>query len=187
MKTKKPILAVDCDGVIANFTTTTLHLLNRYKGSSHTEDEITQWDFIEQFLGEEKKLFRKTLNSHELFSIIKPYKEAQEAIEELKEYARIYVVTSPMQEYHTWVRDRDEWLLNHFGIKRDNVIHTRAKYRVHSNFFVEDKPSTLKKWKKEWPKEVGVLFKHNGNLTAKGNWDLHTNDWQKIIDRIKHA
>jgi len=183
---KKKILAVDCDEVLANFTDTTLALLNEYKGSSHTRDQISEWDFINQFLPLEKKAFRETFNSHRLFSIIDPYQEAQEAIRELKQYVKIYVVTSPMAEYHTWTRDREKWLLDHFDVKRNNVIHTRAKYRVHANYFVEDKPSTLKKWKKEWPDEFAVLFKHNGNKHEVGNWDLHTNDWQQIIDRIKH-
>lgn len=182
---KKSILAVDCDEVLANFTDTTLELLNNFKGSSHTRDEINEWDFINQFLPKDKKAFRETFNSHSLFAILKPYSEAQEALKELKNYCKIYVVTSPMSEYHTWVRDRDEWLLKHFGITRNNVIHTRAKYRVHANYFVDDKPSTVKKWKKEWPEEVSVLFKHNGNKHEVGNWDLHTNNWQEIIDRIK--
>lgn len=183
---KKPILALDCDGVLADFTTTTLDLLNKFKGSNHLKSEITEWDFFTQFLDEyERKEFRKTFNSHRLFSILEPYKEAQDAFEELKNRAKIYIVTSPMREYDTWVKDRDEWLKTHFGIKDEMIIHTRAKHRVHANVFVEDKPSTLKAWCKQWPEESGVLWKHSGNMKEGTNFKYHSNDWNDVISLLK--
>lgn len=188
LNNKKPIIGIDCDGVLADFTSKTLDILNNFKNTSYKYEDIKQWDFLRQFLDseEEVKNFKNSLNDHSLFSILEPYPGTQKYIEELKKYGKIYIITSPMKEYDNWILHRDNWLLDNYDIKKDKIIHTRAKYRVHVDLFIDDKPSNVNKWKKQWPDGIGILFKHQGNKNCKGIWDYHTNNWQDIINIVKN-
>lgn len=68
------------------------------------------------------------------------------AINELSASHDVYFLTSPLPS-PTWVSDRNEWLVKHFGLHLGSkVIYTSHKSLVAGHIFVDDKPEAVVEW-----------------------------------------
>jgi len=112
------------------------------------------------------------------------YPGAQEAVRELSARADVYIVTTAWHGSPTWCHDRTQWLHDHFGISRQNVIYAWAKHLVQGDIFVDDKPSNVREWCEHFPGGVGFVW--NGWLEER-NRDmepLRTQDWGRVIKLV---
>jgi 5'(3')-deoxyribonucleotidase len=178
----KPIIALDCDGVLSDWHEHAFYILNKLLDSNYSVKDLKEWDINELLEGSNisKNEFWKAINSSTMVQDLNPYPEALKGVAKLKEIADIYVCTSPMVHYHNWIIHRNTWLKKHFDIDSKKVIHTSAKYLISANIFVDDHPNNVQKWS-DRQNGIAVLWKHNYNSAHEGkNRAIYTNDWDLL-------
>ncbi len=173
----KPIVLLDCDGPMADFTTAYLDALHAETGLRHHAGEVDQWAIHQcafftraaaEHQGLKKRVDARVCLPAFCFNIaVQPH--AQDAVKALQEVADVYVVTSPWDSSPTWQHERMHWVEKHFAIPRARIIQTAAKHLVRGDVFVDDKPSHVESWAKAWPHSVAVLF------------DMHHNQEERVL------
>lgn len=59
---------------------------------------------------------------------------------------RVLFVTSPYDTAPTWCYERTEWLKDHYGVDRDDIIFARSKQYVDGKFLIDDLYKNIISW-----------------------------------------
>jgi len=179
-------ICLDCDGVLADFQSEALNIVNELLDSNYKIDDITDY-YIQRLLPCDnlKNRFYEILNSSNIVLNLKPFEEAIEGFNKLKEIANIHILTAPLLTYPNWIKHRNLWLQKYFKIDPKLVIHTHAKYMIYSDFFVDDKPENIIEWKDKNSYGNAILWKQKYNENEKIDDVYHFNDWNKLIELVK--
>ncbi len=157
MNPRKTIL-LDCDGPLASFSAGFLGLVEEVTGFSFGEAVVTEWSITKSpfFLALAKDLGRdpkelaaecwKRASRIGFCASLPPVAGAKEAVAEIRSFANVEVVTSPLGSSPTWMPERVEWLGRHFGFEAEDVHFVSKKFRVHGDLLVDDKPSHIHEW-----------------------------------------
>ncbi len=183
----RPRALLDCDGVLSDFTSRVVQLINQELGSSFTSTDVTEWDFASALGLDEKtkgRIKRKVGDTSGFAASLRPYPGAVQAVEKIKEIADLYIVTSPWNSNPTWTYEREAWLLDNFRIKASNVVHGSAKYICAGDVFVDDKLEAVVKWQDHHPDGVAIKWNtlHNSNEAWSGT---STSDWEVLLKIIR--
>jgi 5'(3')-deoxyribonucleotidase len=193
----KPVIALDCDGVLANWLGYVIPIANILFNANIKQSDLTGWDLYDIIDDPKAKtVLYDYLNQTNMILDMNPYQDALRGVAALKEFADIYIVTSPMENYPNWILHRNKWLKTHFGIDKNHVIHTSAKQLVQADIFIDDKPENVINWRsyKTNCYSYSVLLKHDhikfepnveDNFYYEGNPIVHTNDWNEILEIVK--
>lgn len=174
------IVLVDVDGVLTDCQTPLLEIANRVSGQSFTLDQLDRWNLFEA-MGLDKD---QTKQCYELMgasgwcSALRPYPEAQEAIERIRAYATVHFVTSPVHTSKTWAHERTMWLCEHFGARFDDVTSTSSKHRVAGDVLIDDKIKTIRRWQRSHPDGAAILFEAHGNRGE--DWSRRARHWADV-------
>lgn len=191
--TTRPIVLLDCDGPLADFTGAYLQAFEEETGLKATLEDVTGWhihscDFFENAAREMKikpSELRKRCDAHVsrpgFCYAIRPYDYAISRVSRLQEMAEVIVVTSPWDSSPTWMHERTLWLKKHYGVPRTHVIHAAQKHLIWGDVFVDDKPEHVDAWHERWGvvsdrgRGRAVLFDmhHNRSLNhpLRGSWE----------------
>lgn len=148
----KPIVLLDVDGVIADFSAEYYRLACQIAHRTLTgPEEWDDWDMkVALGLNEQEVRYIHThLNRPGVAEGFSPYYGAVDGVHELmrKEICDLYFLTSPIETSPTWCHDRTMWLVAHFGLEQGRkVIHTHYKHLVKGDFFIDDRPSNVTNW-----------------------------------------
>lgn len=149
----KPVVLLDCDGILANFVGAALQTLFDVTGKRFESSIVTSWEVFdsipEPYKASQKQVY-DALKSHGGCASIPVYPEAVEGVRMLADLATIVVVTSPFKGSMTWMYERELWLTKHFGDNIKYVIHTAHKERIHGDVFIDDKAEHVNAWAKYW-------------------------------------
>jgi 5'(3')-deoxyribonucleotidase len=177
---------LDVDGVLADLLGVALPVHHRLFGSQATVDDVTDWSMTSIVPKEHARAFWREVAEERPHTKMKPYPGAVEGVRALVGVATVYIVTSPLGACRTWARDREDWLLDNFGIGSDYVIHTSAKHRVMGDVFVDDRPENVALWQREHEASCGVLWEAPYNRTHEFTQPersriVRTNDWATVL------
>lgn len=184
--TYRPLVHLDCDGVLSDFTTPVLRLISDEvekatgKPVRYSDDDIYDWD-IYGSLKVDTHIARRVddqIKQKGFCARLQPYQDALSGVKALREFADVHVVTSPFDSDY-WERERRLWLQEHFGFKSSDVTQTSAKHHVDGDFLVDDKASTVEGWEHG----RGILFHRPWNRTSP--WPHRANDWAHLVALIK--
>lgn len=180
----KPRVLLDVDGVLADFHTPCIEIINRLMGTSHKVEDFDNWDIFDA-LKVPKDVRSKVYDEmHQpgWCTNIKVYPDAIVGVNKLREVAHVYVVTSPMKG-DTWTSERDRWLARHFGFTTKRIIHGSAKYICAGDFLVDDKIENLEKWKRAHPHghPIRWVMPHLAGHEWYGD---QTNDWDVLARMV---
>lgn len=189
---KRPIVLLDCDGVLANFIERNLRELADAFGIVRDHDDVTDWR-LEASLGltEDQRHHMKAQWSLPGFAAsMEPYRGAREGVDGLRAVADVYCVTAPMWSSPTWQHERTEWLGRYFGFERDQVVSTAAKHLVNGHVLVDDRVDVLGRWLSThgsigWGGQA-VAWSHKYNESATW-YGLRTNKWADVIGLAQEA
>lgn len=182
----KPIMLIDVDGVIADFTTPVLKLASLALGKDFTHSDVTDWDY-RKALGLSDLQWRAICRDIEYEGFanqLEPYDGAVDGVNAIAEHADVYFVTSDWRGSKTWVYDRNKWLMRHFGDLGRNVIHTSHKRLVYGDVLVDDKPENVERWTLEWPTECGILWDRPYNRQANYAHLRRHSSWRQILKTV---
>jgi 5'(3')-deoxyribonucleotidase len=160
-----PEVLLDIDGVAANFIEGCRPVAEHLIGRSFHHDDIDQW-LIEKALGmddaQTKALYFQVMEEG-WCRTLPVYEQARECVAKIREYATVIPLTAHFHDSKTWVWERDEWILEHLGISKIDVIHTHRKFQVDGDVLIDDKTSHLQRWQARRPSCRAVLFQRKYN------------------------
>ena len=163
---RKLQIALDCDGVLSDFTQGALHVVEEITGRRYEPTDVGEFDFT-------KALGLSTDEAHAVKAVIggrrgfaaalAPYPLAKEGVHRLRELGDVFCVTSPWDSNPWWRAEREAWLALHFGI--DRVYHAEDKSGYPADVFVDDRSKHVRAWSSAWPGRAAVLWRtlHNTN------------------------
>lgn len=172
----RPVVLVDCDGVLADFTQATLDGVLKVSGRKYDRSDVTTWEIFDSLAETEdtKGAVYGLLKGRGGCLGIPVLPGAVDGIQTLSNVADIIVVTSPFRGSETWVHERGLWLEKYFGSAISGVIHTRHKERVHGDIFIDDREANVQAWCDYWkyrdPKCIGVTWARNSELDPAVRW-----------------
>lgn len=156
---KKPIVLLDVDEVLADFVGRVLELVRRITGRNVTREEITCWDIAValKLTPEEAAEKARLIKEPGFCAGLEPLPGAIDGVREIREYADVRAVTSPFKS-KTWASEREEWLCEHFGFRREQIVQTPGKDIVFGDVLIDDKLETCQNWQARWRESTAILF-----------------------------
>ncbi len=186
MKKKKPVILLDCDGVLADFTTEALDLIEQETGKRYTPEEIPHWEVFES-LGHPElwAKFGEKADQIGYCASMKPYPAALVAVKKFQETYEVLIVTAPV-DARPWMYERAHWIGDHFGISRKKVIFAHEKQQVRGDMLVDDKPANVIAWAAANPEGIAVLWSHPYNRVAElPEGIVRTSDWNELATMLR--
>lgn len=180
---KRIDMLVDVDEVLADFQTPAFEAILKVTGRRYTQTDFTVWNIFECLAPEEMKELDTILETAGFCASLLPKPGAIEGINAIREFADVYVVTSPQHNRH-WVYERCEWLQDHFQIDRRHVFHAHAKWKVHGDAFLDDRPEHVAEWAAKHPDKLSMLW-HIPNTRTLGQGLLRVFTWDEVIDHVR--
>lgn len=192
----RPVLLVDCDGVLSNFVLGFLGIANRLAGTAYVEADVDAWD-LDALPGfaEIRSDIWKEVGEPGFARGLAVYPGAQEGVRRLQELGEVFIVTAPLWTHdedntrdplhgQTFCFDRVKWLEEHFGVNRKHVIFAYHKDLVSGSVLIDDKVANIQAWMGAHGAEKrtrAILWAHNYNrdgagyhpkVTRTDNWDM---------------
>jgi hypothetical protein len=186
---KKLKIALDCDGVLANFTAGVLVLVEEVTGKRFEPADVTVFDFTKA-LGltvAEGVAVKKAIGARRGFAMsLPPYPEARQGVRRLRELGEVFCVTHPWESNPWWRAERDSWLALHFGI--DVVHHDDDKRGYEADVFVDDKSSHVRDWLSTWSDRTAVFWRTPHNTSEAVPVGAHSiASWDALYDIAREA
>lgn len=164
--TAKPIVLVDCDGVLADFQGGMLELINNTLGTKYERRHWSSY-YYETALSLtriQQVNIESALMTDKYFVASLPPLPLVQHMEELCRAAQVYVVTSPWPRHPTWASDRAAWLHQHVPwVPAKHIVQMHDKWHHHGDFLVDDKVETLAKWQAAHPRATAVKWLNGTN------------------------
>jgi 5'(3')-deoxyribonucleotidase len=177
-------IALDCDGVLADFCTGALRLVERVTGKKFDISAITESDFTAT-LGlsvHETHEVKRALGEHQGFAASLPrYPQARQGVRRLRTLGKVFCVTTPYEPNSWWRAERESWLALHFGI--DHVHHADGndKTPYEADVFVDDNADHVRKWLATWPGRTAVFWRTSQNKGVLVPRGAHTTEsWEDL-------
>lgn len=158
-------ILLDIDGVAANFIEGCRPIVEKMLGRRVKHDDVDQF-MIEKALGlteaQTAELYAHVM-SEGWCRALPAYAGAKEAVAEMRAHATVVPVTAHFFSSKHWVYERDEWILEHLGIPKTDVVHTHRKFQIDGDALIDDKVSHLSAWRHRHPNGKAVLLKRKYN------------------------
>lgn len=103
-----PIVAVDIDGVFANFIAWSLDVIHRITGRRYEHDDVTEYR-MEKVFGlsvEETNEWIRQMSMPGVCASLNAYPGSRQTIDALREFANVFAVTQPFDSSATWDGER---------------------------------------------------------------------------------
>ncbi|MEK3955919.1 5' nucleotidase, NT5C type [Psychrobacillus sp. FSL K6-1464] len=186
---RKPIILLDMDDVMANFSAEWIRLYNEEYSDSLTQNDLTEWDaslFTKPECG--MKIY-DYLRNPGLFRNLIVADGCKDVLKDLTELgAEVIIVTDSPQGcsfgQSDWrgsnpTDDKRAWLQEHFPfIPKENFVVTSKKWLVQGDILIDDKPSTILKFQELGRKVVAMSRPCNQKIDAQ----LRADNWFVLHD-----
>lgn len=181
---RKISTALGCDGVLADFHTGVLRIIEEVTGRKFDTSTITitEGDFTTALgLSDHEVItIHEALKTRRGFAASLPrYPQARQGVRRLSTLGKVFCITTPWDSNSWWRAERESWLALHFGI--DHVHHSDNddKTPYEADIFVDDDGEHVSKWQTAWPGRTVVLWRTPQNrgepiprgVHATGSWE----------------
>lgn len=182
--TKRKRMWTDADEVLFDFQTPVFEMHERLHGKKITHHSYPgdHWDMFSAFTDEERLAIFAECEKPGWCRSLKPLPGAIEAIQELRKLLDLFCVTSHFHS-ETWVYERDHSLIDHFGFKKNEIVHTGAKFLIKADAMLDDKPEHVTSWLAEYPNGMAMLWPIP-NTRNMPLGDLRVSGWDDVLRRV---
>ena len=181
----KPLVLLDCDGILADFVGSVLGFVHQHTGSRPEREAVVSQNIFES-IGD--KDVERAFSDHAVKAGfcegIEPYPEALVGFPRLAGVADVHIVTSPWPS-PTWTFEREEWLLQHFGIPSNRVHHESQKFLTRGDYLVDDHPKHIREWllrRRDHYLGHALLWDTPHNRREEGFWRVRS--WDELLTII---
>lgn len=158
-----PSIAVDLDGVVADFYKLLIQVYNSRHSPSLRLEQITDYDFSVIFSEDVVDKIVPIFNEPKFFERLNPMPRAIEVLSDLRSAGyKIIICTAPARGRTGLINglsafEKLEWVAKHLPSHANDVIITMLKQFVQTDMLVDDYPFNIVEWCKMNPKGVGYL------------------------------
>jgi 5'(3')-deoxyribonucleotidase len=177
--TERRRVLLDVDGVIADFLTPAIQVMEEVSGQPLHPEALNDWNLFRNYDGKTRNKFYEVFHSKGWCLNLKPYEGALEGVNLLRTEADVYFVTSPMHGPY-WAYERACWLQKYFDAKLDHIIQTNAKHVCTGRTLVDDKPDHAENWQRANPKSVAILWDRQYN--QRSNHYPRGDSWEWVLE-----
>ena len=182
----KPTFLSDVDEVLGDFQTPVLAVMSKILGKTMRPQDFTAWDIFAGQPIEVIQEVRRYVEAPGFCYSIQPREGAKDFILELREQCEVYAVTSPWHSQH-WMWERTQWLMDHFGFKKQEIVHTSAKFLCTGDFLLDDNPDHCEKWAKRHTNGEALLFHIPNTRDIQTERSTRVYTWPEILSYVwKH-
>jgi 5'(3')-deoxyribonucleotidase len=177
----RPVVLLDCDGVLADFVGQYLRYLERYAvpgfriereridrfkiedTDAFAEAARQQYGHGAEGVAKLKQRMRDLVASKLFVRETDVLPGAEAGVNALREVADVRCVTAPWHSSRHWMHERTRWLVEEMGFDRDHIVHATDKRLAHADFLVDDRVSNVERW----PHGTPVLWDQPYNRSAQ--------------------
>lgn len=178
---------VDVDEVLGDFQTPAMKVIEDVTGIRVDLHNLGHWDIFSVIpTPEEEAEVWKRISEPGFATKIEVLPGAQDFIKELRKMSHVVILTAPCYYSPTWVSERSQWLIDHFGFHLDDMHYTNSKFRVQGDLFLDDRPHHILNWQKRHPNGQGLLWNipNTAGLEFSG---IRVSQWGEVLghaDRV---
>ena len=176
---------VDCDGVLADFTAAYLQILNAHTGRSHSDADITSFDFGKCIASKEEDnhVWREFDRSPGLIAGLADLPGAEAGLSALRKLGKVGCLTSPHLGPY-WMPERARWLQARGFTKRE-IIFASDKSHVAGSVLVDDRFDNCLDWAKANPNGLSVCLTAPWNKD-ESHWHVQRADsWGEVLRHVE--
>lgn len=178
-------LAIDLDGVVANFNAGWVRFYNRDFDADLTVDLVDDWDVIPRIthfasMGQFWD-WAADLDGSSLFRHLDTFPDAVPALEDLDRMGHHIAIVTTKPDFA--VHDTLCWL-GERRIPTTEVHITDDKPAVEADVYLDDAPHQLRRIRRNRPEAVVVRFVRPWNAPLDGVEDIHT--WDEFVELVGH-
>jgi 5'(3')-deoxyribonucleotidase len=143
----RPLVALDCDGIISDFLQGALDAIFEVTGKRFQKQDVTGWNpwLSLRLQPDECDAVFHIIETPGWCESLEVMPGAVDGFSRLFAVADITIVTAPWASSPTWVFERQRWLSRHI-FPAGEVIHTDAKHRVSADYFADDHATQVRRW-----------------------------------------
>lgn len=158
-------LLIDCDGVLSDWLTPALAVVEEMCNAHYVPADFDSWDIFARFAadGHDARALKDAIYGRVDLRDLPVYPGAQEAVAALRERAEVYVVSSAWD-----VPGRIDWLRRHFDMPHTSLVYAVHKHIVKGDVFVDDHAGNVTTWSAAWPEGRAILYGQPYNASAAG-------------------
>ena len=172
-------LAIDLDGVVADFNGGWMRAYNEAYGTELTPDQVTFWDGLHELTHfEDMGAFWRWASDHgghSVFRHLEVYDGAVEALRRLNRRGHDIVVITSKPDWA--IHDTLEWLADH-RIPTREIHITDDKYEIDCDVYLDDSPYKLPEYVRERPDRLVCRFVRPWNEPVDGAVDVES--WEEF-------
>ena len=166
-------IAIDMDGVIADFLSKHLAIYNAEFGESLTTDDLHGRTLRELVVEECRDRLEAFLTTDDFFGDLGVVEGSQEVVSDLTERYEVFVTTAAM-EYPTSFAAKFRWLEERFPfVPSSNIVFCGDKGIIAADYLIDDNAHHFARFRGE-----GILFTAPHN--AEENRYRRVNDWHDV-------
>jgi 5'-nucleotidase len=168
---KKLTILIDMDGIAADLMDKVLSLYNAEHGTSYGHEHVTDWSFGKCIPGG-NKIFRY-MDAPGFFRDLKPIPGTVRTLKELHAAGHDLHILSTPHLRGTCAQDKLAWVEEHLPfIGSRNTMLVRHKEMVKGDVLIDDKPETIEKYRRTWPKSFLATIAYPYNHVVREHLDV---------------
>ena len=181
---RKPTFAVDCDDVLADFTTPMLEVIFQVTGERYTLEDFKEWDYLNdpRIYPHRREIWDriKVPGIGLTYNVIPGVRKG---LHQLRKVANVFVCTAGMQG-ENFVADRVKWLKRLGFDFKTEMVFTCNKRLIRADVLVDDNPENVNFFKVTHPDSVAVLWKPPGRTKDYPVMEgvEKASDWGTLVD-----
>lgn len=169
---KKGIIAVDMDWVLAKLTQKWVSYYNTIFNDDLKIEDIKSWDITQYVKPEAKEYMVNILNIHKFYRDLEVVEDSQRVLKKLSNDYEIIIVTDPFTRMS--FKSKYDWLGENFPfIPSENYVFTGNKSIIQANYLIDDGVHNLEVFK-----GYGLLYEAPYNETEDRFYKVK--NWQDV-------
>lgn len=176
----KPILLVDCDDTIENFSEVWIKKLNEIYGTNYSTDDIKSWDISYLFQGTVKDDLIAVIDNEDFWKEVIPLEGAVESLRCLMHFFDVYIVTAGTPTSVHW---KGNHVINKYFpfIDKDHIISCKHKQLIKGDYLIDDNFDNIL-----YGDYGGILFtaSHNREIDCGAFRVVRVNNWKEAVDYL---
>jgi len=181
---------IDVDDVLAAFAQQACVEISKILGRVWTYDDAPKddWDMFGNLDPDTMEKLNAVMHAPGWCASLPVVEGSQAFVADLKELCKggVFACTSHMHT-RNWTFERDNWLGEHFGIDRDHIAHTSAKFICGGDFYLDDKPPSIYTWQRDPRNREGraMLWSTDHNRRLEGHDDIRVHDFDEVLSVVR--
>jgi 5'(3')-deoxyribonucleotidase len=186
LMTNKFRFLCDVDGIVADFVTEALAIINSTCSTDLSVGDVTSWELLDLVKDPASKLQVKSLfNQKGLCASLKPYHGAIEALVQINSLADLYFVTAPLKTNPYWMFERHKWLVDRCGVQSSQVNFVKDKFIVGGDIFLDDSVANVNTWIDKHPGKLALLWTRPWNASCETHEEVvRVDTWEQILGMV---